>query len=327
MLATVLIARPAMAQSVSITSAPDLGNVAAAGSGTTVFNFSASSGAVTRVSGSGGRVSMGATNALITLNCSAKWCNNNILRITVTNAGSPTGRAGALTDFTASMGNAVLSSGSPGTPANPLVFYIQGMGGSSRTFTIGADFPILGDDSGASSGAASSSFLVTMADTNKSNSASNTGTAYATVFHRISIGVATDPGTGQPYELQFGRIVRPASGSGTVAIPASTGARTASGAVALSSPAPERGAFTVTGEGGQTISVSVPGAITVSNTGPLGGSLAITTSNTAQGTQALTGSLGGTGAFTFFVGGYLTLSSTTPNGAYQGTYTVSVSYN
>jgi hypothetical protein len=328
-LAMVGFAGSADAQSIAITSSPNIGKVAAAASGVTVFRFSASSGSISKVSGSGSRVSTGSTRALVTLSCSSKWCNNNVLKITIGNSGSPTGRAGALTNFTAAMGNAVLNSGTPGTPANPQVFYIEGMAGSSRTFWIGADFPIYGDDqTGKATGTATSSFQVSMEDTNKNNAATpKTGTAVATVFHKLTISLALDPTTQQPMLLNFGRIVRPLSGSGSVIMPASTGARTVTGGVALSSPTPSRGGFKVTGEGGQTISVSVPSTITVTNTGPSGGSIDITTSNTAQGTQALSGSLGGEGSFTFLVGGAFAISDATKNGPYQGTYTVSVDYN
>ncbi|WP_432214724.1 DUF4402 domain-containing protein, partial [Salmonella enterica] len=66
--------------------------------------------------------------------------------------------------------------------------------------------------------------------------------------------------------------MRPRTGSGSVVINASTAARTVSGGIAaLSTPATSRASFTVTGEGGQAFSLSIPSTLTMTTTG---GSLA-----------------------------------------------------
>jgi hypothetical protein len=96
------------------------------------------------------------------------------------------------------------------------------------------------------------------------------------------------------------------------------------GATAFSPPTPARAGFTVSGEGGQAISVSVPASFTLSNGGA--GSLTITTSNTAT-SPILSNSLGAAGTYAFYVGGGFSVSSTTPVGSYSGTYLVTVAYN
>ncbi|MDE2489059.1 MAG: DUF4402 domain-containing protein [Alphaproteobacteria bacterium] len=256
------------------------------------------------------------------------WCDRDPLKITVTNAGSPTGRAGPLGAFTAAMGNAVLVSGSPSTPANPLVFEIQGLGGTSRSFSIGADFPIYGDDrSDLPTGLATSGFVVTMEDGKRSHgSFSGPGIGAAYVIHQLKMAVASDPNTGAPMRLDFGRIVLPTSGPANVNLSASTGERTVTGAGALANPAPQRGGFVVEGQRGESISVSVPPSITLTNTSGQG-SLAISTNTTAVGVATLSVGTGASGSYTFYVGGSFALSPTTPSGAYQGSYTVSANYD
>jgi hypothetical protein len=328
-LSVVFVATDPRAQTVTVTSAPNIGTVAAAASGVTTFYFNSATGAVSHVSGAGARVSFGATNALITLSCNSKWCHDNNLDISVTNTGSPTGRAGPLTDFTAAMGNAVLNTGTPSTPANPLTFQIQPMGTISRTFTIGASFPIYGDEqTGKPTGPASSGFLVTMSDTNKANnSASQSGSAAANVLHHMSISVGTDS-NGFPLSLNFGRVVLN-GGAGSVSMPASSGALTVVGATALSSPTPSLGGFVVSGEGGQVISLSINGGspIVVTNTTRGSATLSITPSVSPPGSQTLSGSLGGTGSRSYSIGGAFTLTAGMSTGAYSGTYAVTANYN
>jgi hypothetical protein len=119
-------------------------------------------------------------------------------------------------------------------------------------------------------------------------------------------------------------VATPPTGSGTVVIDPSTGARSSSNGVAtFASPVPSRAAFNVSGEGGQAFSVTVPASFVMS--GPQ--SMTVTTSSSVTGTPLLSGSLGSAGSFTFGVGGSAPISSTTPNGDYSGSFTVTVAYN
>ena len=118
--------------------------------------------------------------------------------------------------------------------------------------------------------------------------------------------------------LEFGTIVRPVSGSGTVTVDATSGARTVGAGTGLNSPTPTRATYTVTGEGGQTFSVSAPAFSMVS------GSYSVTVTPQVSTLTALSNSIGSQGTATFGVGGAFTLASTTVSGSYSGSCVVTV---
>jgi hypothetical protein len=313
------LAVPAAAQTVEISpAAPDLGNVVSAATGDTVFRVSASTGAVTRFSGNGTRIGTGSTRALVTISCPTGVCRINNTNVRIGSIGSPSGRAGQLTNFTVSPGTATILTGPTGS--NPIEFTLGPMGTSNTaTFWVGADFPIRGNDSGVGTGRASSGFYVYVASgVGTPTSGSTSGLAVANVFRPIAVSVQSP--------LAFGRIVRPSSGSGTVAIAAATGARTVTGtgAVGFGSPAPSRATYSVTGEGGQAFSLSFPATFQMA--GP-GTPLTVNLTSTASGPQVLSAAAGSAGTFAFGMGGSFAISSTTVSGAYQGTYSVTVQYN
>lgn len=310
-----LLAPGARAQTAQI-AATDLGNVVSAATGVTIFRMAPSDGTVSVLSGGGARISAGAVRFVVTIPCTNPQCDigNNTL-VTVSSVGTPAGRAGALSNFTLAIGTATLVSGPTG--ANPMIFTIGGIGrNASVTIYIGADLPIFGDDSGKTTGTASTSISVQTTTPAGTNVATTQGSATATATRSLSIA--------QDTPLNFGRIVLPASGGGIVSLPASTGVLSVTGATAFSPPAPALAAFTVSGEGGQAISISVPSTFTLSQIG--GGSLTVTTSNTAQ-SPFLSNTLGAAGSYSFNVGGDFSVSSTTPVGSYSGTYLVTVAYN
>lgn len=152
-------------------------------------------------------------------------------------------------------------------------------------------------------------------------SASTTANASATIIQPITIASSSN--------LAFGTIVRPSSGSSTITV-SNAGTRTVGtgGAVGLNSgTTPSSATFTVTGEGGQSISVTVPATITLSSGA---NQLTVTTTNNMTGSassQTLSNSLGTAGTLDVKIGGSITVSSTTPSAAYSGTFTVSASYN
>jgi hypothetical protein len=300
-------------------SQPNLGEVASAASGTTVFRVTASTAAVSRLSGAGQRVSFGTTRATVTISCGTpNACNTDDVYIRI-GAGSTTGRGRALTNFNVSMGTAVLKSGPTGT--NPINFRIGPIGkNSSKTFYVGADFPIAGDESGSGTGAASASFYVWADDVSTPDgSQSGSGTAVATVFRSLAMTKTSD--------LTFGRIVRPVTGAGgAVSLAASNAARSAPAGVAwLNLPIPTRAAYTVTGEGGQTLAISVPANFTM--TGPSGSTVTVTTNSNVVATPTLSSILGNAGSYSFFVGGSFPVTPATSNGAYTGSFTVTAAYN
>lgn len=299
------------------TPAPALGNVVSAPTGTTVFTVSPSTGNVTRTSGAGYRVSAGSTRSLVTVFCGGPgYCDNTTATVTVTSIGSPTGRAALLTNFTVHPGTATILTPPAGT--STIVFTIAPIGrNQTKTFYVGADLPVLGDNSGQPTGPATASFQVTVSLKPLPFEGSGVGQATATVFRPINIALTSN--------LTFGTVTRPWAGDGSVTINSSNGARTITGmgAQLMGVPAPARAAFLVTGEGGQVISVSVPQTFTM--TGP--GSLTVTTNTTASGSLSLSSSLGSGGSYSFHVGGTLPTNGATPLGDYSGSFAVTVQYN
>lgn len=305
----------ALAQSISVTSitpgAPDIGRVVSAPKGETVFRI-APTGAVTIQKGSGARLTGGnASTALVTVRCGGgpnPTCPDTT--VTVEAAGTPTGRGGVLSEFTIAAGpNPPTMSAPKGKKS--ITFTISGaLKSTNYDFYVGTDFPIAGDDSGAASGIATSSFSVSVPGSG------STGTAVANVSRPIAVSEVAP--------LNFGTIIRPRSGTGSVHVDPSTGAVSVSGGgSALSLPSPSRGAFLVTGEGGQTYSVSVPPFELTKG----GNTLSVTPATLPSGTGMLSGSSGASGSQTVYVGGSFPVSDTTSAGEYKGTVSITVQYN
>ena len=149
------------------------------------------------------------------------------------------------------------------------------------------------------------------------NTASTSANSSITVYQPISIA--------KDRNLEFGRVVRPSSGAGSVTI-ANDGTRTpAGGVVGLTSTTSAAG-FTVTGEGASLVAISIPATFQLMN-GAV--PLTVTTTNdlATPASTALSGSLGGTGTKSFNVGGSVPITDTTASGAYSGSFTVTATYN
>lgn len=152
------------------------------------------------------------------------------------------------------------------------------------------------------------------------SSASTTGSGSITVIRPLTITKNAD--------LKFGTVVRPSTGSGTAVVSAA-GVRSVTGGVVglASGDTPQASQFTVDGEGGQSISVTIPATFSMANGSD---TLTVTTSNNltgAAGSQTLSNALGAAGSLVFKVGGSVPISATTTTGAYTGTFTVSAAYN
>lgn len=153
----------------------------------------------------------------------------------------------------------------------------------------------------------------------QSNS-STTGSGSITVIRPLTLTKTAD--------LKFGTVVRPATGSGTAVISAA-GARSVTGGVVglASGDAPAAAAFSVAGEGGQSVSITVPASFSMANGTD---TLVVTTSNSLTGSaasQTLSNALGSAGSLAFSVGGSVPIGASTATGAYTGTFTVSAAYN
>lgn len=149
-------------------------------------------------------------------------------------------------------------------------------------------------------------------------------TSSVTIFRPIMLTKDSD--------LSFGTVVRPLAGSGTVTISQTDGTRALNGSGALlntGSPntqaAPSRATYTVSGEGGQTFSITVPPTFNMSRAnGSETIEVVLTPSST---TGLLSNALGQAGTATFGVGGSIAIDSNTAGGAYTGTFITTVAYN
>jgi len=124
--------------------------------------------------------------------------------------------------------------------------------------------------------------------------------------------------------LHFGRIVKPRSGNGTVAI-ANTGDTVSAtdGAVALSGLTTSRAVFTILGEGGQAMTVKVPETVELSGAGD---PIEVTLDPDVVGSTTLSGDLGEEGKKTVNVGGKFSLPSAQATGLYEGKFEVYAAY-
>lgn len=318
------LASGAHAQIFSVSAAPSasLGTIVSAATGTTTFRVDDNLGSVTTVSGSATRMTSGTVQPiLVSVTCigTGPQCNRQV-SIAIASAGTPTNRAGSLTNFTATAGTATFASAPTGT--NPVTFNLNAIPKNGTvTFYVGYDFPVKADNSGAATGLSTSLFSVT-ASASSGTAGSGTGTTSATVIRSITL---TNSAT-----LSFGRLVLPGSGSQTVTYDPSVGSvrlsGAGSGAAALATPAPGLASFAVAGEGGQAITLNIPSSFTLS--GPNGSTpITITTLPSASGAQTLSGTAGSAGAFNFSVGGSFPISATTMGGAYSGSFAATVQYN
>jgi hypothetical protein len=294
----------------------DIGMVTAGVTGDTVFRIDPNSGNVTRISGTGVRSSIGGARALVTITCHASApsdCTKTVnVRLGVT--GSPTKRARILSRILFAMGTAQLA-GAPGTPGSPS-FTIAAIGpNTSRTFFVGADLGVAGDDSGLPTGDSESDFFVYAAESPATPTVGDIGRAQVRVIRSIAIAKTSD--------MVFGKVIKPAVGSGTVSIDPASGVRTVTGGSGVDTPTPTPAGFNVTGEGGQAFSIAVPA--TFQMTGPQ--TLTVATASSAVASPILSASLGSPGSYAFGVGGSFPISATMLSGDYSGSFTVTVSYN
>ncbi len=146
-----------------------------------------------------------------------------------------------------------------------------------------------------------------MAFAGSGNPASDSATASATVISPLTVTKLSD--------LQFGKIVEPASGSGTASVAATSGgALTMSGVTAPGGQTVTSAHFTVTGDSttAWTAAVAAPATLTSG-----ANSIPFAVSN-----STLTGS-----PAEVYVGGQITVASTAVPATYTGTITVSAQYN
>ena len=157
--------------------------------------------------------------------------------------------------------------------------------------------------------------LATPAFAQSNSSATTTGTT--TIIQPVTIA--------QDNALAFGTLVRPTSGSSTISIGTGSDTVTATGNAVVLRGTTSRARYTVTGEGGETVSVTMPATFNLNKTGAP--ALAVSLTRNPTGNLTLSNALGTTGTASLDIGGSFAISDTTPTGAYSGTFTVSVAYN
>lgn len=328
---------PALAQTVSISAPPtigNVGNVTAAVSGTTEFRVS-TTGVVTVVPGGGGsRQSTGNVSNTISLTCTGGTgggkgpCNSNNVIVRVAPNATQTGRAQPLNGLQIAMGSAVLAAnGAPTYNGETVTFTIQPIGRDvTRTFRLGFDLPISG---GFGPSGAASSGLTVQAGFAPNFTAVVSGAATATTRNGTDIAKLSD--------LTFGAILPLEGQTGTVSINAISGNRQSSnpaGVLLRPGITASRGLYSVTSEGGQMISVSVPTSFTM--TGP-GTPINVTLTSTADpglvvggdagGIITASGSPGSSGTTELGIGGSFTVTGPMTPGAYSGTFSVVFAWN
>ena len=93
-------------------------------------------------------------------------------------------------------------------------------------------------------------------------------------------------------------------------------------------PAPARATFTVAGDAGQSISVTVPDAVDLTREGGVETAVLTTEASLGDGPQFLGGDFATTGTLSFNVGGQVTLASANvTSGTYNGILAVVAQYN
>ncbi|MFM6950384.1 MAG: DUF4402 domain-containing protein [Novosphingobium sp.] len=316
------LAGPAQAQIYAVFSVSNvaLGTVAGGITGQTVIRVNPDNGVTSTVSGAGGRVATTSVRSLVTVGCAGgSVCSSSAPLITVYTPSTASGRMGAPTNFTVSTVGATATLATQPTTGSSITFLLQPIpDAAARTFWVGFDVPIAGDNS-ALAGGARTVYLAVQASRSDYTMANG---LYASISATIVRGLAITKSS----DLAFGRVFAPTSGTGSVSINATTGARTVTGTGAVAAPGAATSAaqFSIAGEGGQAISVTVPA--TFSLTSP-NGTISVATSATASGAQVLSGTSGTAGALVVRVGGSYNFSPTTPPGIYSGLLTVNVAYN
>lgn len=314
------ISAGAQTYTVQTVTAPAYATVASATVGTSVFRVLSTANTRSLVSGSGALVGTGGTRSTVTVRCvngtgGANACSvgTNLARIKIGSNNTFTGRAQTTSAYTVASGTGTVGAVTTNGDGS-IEFTLSGYTGTNqnRTFTLGMNIGVNGNDGGGTTGAATSSFYVRAA---KNPTTPVTGISQnATITVRRSLVVA------KLSDLAFGTLLVPTA-SGSIIINASTGARTTSGTAPtfITGPVFTRAAYTITGESGTTFTITVPATFTMTNGTT---TLTVTTSRSATGTLTLTG-----GTYTFGVGGTLPVAATNTRGNYTGTVTITFTYN
>ncbi|MEE4350379.1 MAG: DUF4402 domain-containing protein [Pacificimonas sp.] len=306
--------------SISVSSATaDLGTLVT-GSANSRYRITPQTGAVTQTAGDGLRLSTGSVaSALVTISCNGTtFCDTDNIELRVGTNRSNSGKFRNPQRFRVQMGTASVDGGQSG--GAPRRFQIDPVpDGQSRTFFVGFDILERGSANSRPYGATSGNYEIEANHvSDPGNVVSASGSVLGTVLRPI--------GASQDAVLDFGAFTVDSGSSATVTINASSGVRTitGTGVTGLAGQAGSRGILTVTGEGGQAISVTAPGSIALTNgTDNLTANLSTDTPLSTN----LSSTPGNEGTVSYGIGGSITISGSPSGGSYTGSAVVTVQYN
>lgn len=155
-------------------------------------------------------------------------------------------------------------------------------------------------------------------------------TSVALSSPRVSTtGVTGSGATTSAAPVIGGTSAQTASSSAAAAPSAGSLVRGATSTVTAAVPTVAQATFTVAGDSGQAISVTVPQTVDLARNGGVETALLTTTNNLADGPQFLGGTFAGGGTLSFAVGGQVTLASNSSvaAGTYNGLLAVVAQYN
>lgn len=313
-------AGPALAQTYTVQSitAPAFGTLITGYTGTTTF---LNNGSVTKQSGNGTVYSGPVTRAVVSINCTdgagrPRRCSTagNIALITVATTGIISGRAQAISNFTASNGTGTIGTGT--TTGTSLSFQLNGWTASNtvKTFLLDVTLPITGDDVGGTTGAATSGFRVFAAEDPIVPTTGLSALATATVRRAMHVDQAT--------ALSFGTFLRSGTNAGTVTVDAG-GGRTPGGSsppILLTSGPGSAATYTLYGEPGTmfTLLISTPADLSNGTT-----TIPITLTPSVSGSMAMAGG----GSMPLTIGAVANVPGTATSGSYSTSYSVTITYN
>ncbi|SDC44563.1 protein of unknown function [Sphingomonas sp. YR710] len=316
-----LSACPVAAQTYTVSSitAPAFGTLITGVTGTTVF---LNNGIVTKQSGSGTVYSGPVTRAVVSINCTdgsgrPRRCSTagNIARVDIATSGIISGRAQAISNFTANNGTGTIGTGT--TTGTSLSFQLTGWTASNtnKTFFLDITLPITGDDVGGTTGAATSGFTVLTTEDPTTPITGLSALATATVRRAMYIAAGTS--------LGFGSFLRSGTNSGTVTVD-SLGTRTVGGAsppILLTTGPGSAATYTLYGEPSTSFTLTVSTPLAFSNGTAV--TVPVTLIPSASGSLTMPG--GGTMPLT--VTGVITVPGNAGSGGYSTSYNVTITYN
>lgn len=126
-------------------------------------------------------------------------------------------------------------------------------------------------------------------------------------------------------DLAFGKIIRPGTGTSAVSMTDAADTVTADGDGFAVGGGTSRAKYTIDGEGGQVVALTVPANFNMTRSGGAE-TLTVTLDPDLGATTTLSNALGAAGTKALNIGGSFSVLSTTVTGLYSGSFDVTVAY-